>query len=257
MCLKKAMAAHSISFFWSASLCIWKIRLASTLTLKHRYTHTQTETHTHTQETPCQAVLLSSVQLVNGRNGFLTDLWLSSPSLPHFWIIAIEIDERNFVFLSPFSFCFICFFFFRYALPPAHWGLWFGFGLVSFSDSVRAAPSDWAGKGSQAVASFFSLCAPAKLLLTLAKPREGFAVTSLPVFLTIPLVLLTSEHTLSRKMLHCFLWLLRGAFRLLKAIKMLSLLDEFSRILINQIWINIYQSMYIIFYTFLFLFVNP
>lgn len=40
MCLKKAMAAHSISFFWSASLCIWKIRLASTLTLKHRHTHT-------------------------------------------------------------------------------------------------------------------------------------------------------------------------------------------------------------------------
>lgn len=46
MCLKTSTGnggggggfCHSISFFWSASLCIWKIRLASTLTHTHRHT---------------------------------------------------------------------------------------------------------------------------------------------------------------------------------------------------------------------------
>lgn len=46
---------------WSASLCIWKIRLAST--------------HTHRERKKGNAMPSC---LVNGRNGFLTDLWLSS-----------------------------------------------------------------------------------------------------------------------------------------------------------------------------------
>lgn len=186
MCLKKAMAAHSISFFWSASLCIWKIRLASTLTLRHTYTHTGTG----------NAMASCSVQLVNGRNGFLTDLWLSSPSLPHFWIIAIEIDERNFVFLSPFS---CCFFFFRYALPPAHWVLWFGFGL----DSFWAAPL-LTGQEKEAGLWQVSFQCRAPSYLGQAT-RRVCCNFSLPFFLSFlsfgSLETHVAEHTLSRKML--------------------------------------------------------
>lgn len=98
-----------------------------------KHTHTQTHTHTGTGN----AMASCSVQLVNGRNGFLTDLWLSSPSLPHFWIIAIEIDERNFVFLSPSASASSS------SVTPSRQHIEY-FGLVSvwihFEDSVRAAP---------------------------------------------------------------------------------------------------------------------
>lgn len=122
MCLKKAMAAHSISFFWSASLCIWKIRLASTLTL--RLTHTHLHTHRHRKR---HGKLFCSVgkwkKWIFDR--FMTIEPESSPFLNYCH------RNRRTKFRISFAFCF-CFFFFPYVLPPAHWVLWFGFVLDPF-----------------------------------------------------------------------------------------------------------------------------
>lgn len=141
---------------------------------KHTYTQTHTHTHRHRKR---HGKLFCSVgkwkKWIFDR--FMTIEPESSPFLNYCH------RNRRTKFRISFAFCFCFFFFFRYALPPAHWVLWFGF---SFGFSLRIQfeqlPFWLAKKRKPGCGKFlFSVFAPAELLLTLAKPREGFAVTSL------------------------------------------------------------------------------